>query len=97
MTNSETTPEGKDDALWTLAKKRTKFKTSLTTYLIFTVFFWLIWYFTDGHFSNGGVPWPVWAMAGWGIGIAFQYRDAYVVPSSNTTEREYEKLKNNQS
>ena len=97
MTNSETTPAGKDEALWTLAKRRTKFKRSLATYLIFTVFFWLIWYFTEGNFSRGGVPWPVWAMVGWGIGIAFQYSHAYVVPSSDSTEREYEKLKNNQS
>ena len=97
MRNSETTPEGKDEALWMLAKKRTKFKTSLTTYLIFTAFFWLIWYFTDNHYIRSVVPWPIWPMLGWGIGIAFQYRDAYVVPSSNSTEREYEKLKNNQS
>jgi hypothetical protein len=37
----------------------------------------------------------LWITLGWGLGIAFQYRDAYITPNSNSVQKEYDKLKNN--
>lgn len=81
----------KDKELWKIAKKRVGFKRHLATYLIVNATLWLLWLFTD---SKSDFPWPIWPMFGWGIGLAFSYRDAYVHPSSNAVEKEYEKLKN---
>ena len=68
------TPEGKDPHLWQLAQKRATFKKHLATYLVFSIFFWVIWYFTKGmyedNYREGFIPWPVWPMLGWGIGVA---------------------------
>jgi len=97
MSNYEKAPEGKDQQLWNIASKRARFKTSLLTYLLVNAFLWAIWYFTTGGsatWNNFNFPWPIWPTLGWGLGIAFQFADAYVFPKSNSTEREYEKLKN---
>ncbi len=98
MANYQPTPEGKDPILWEIAQKRAAFKKHLTSYVILNAFFWAIWFFTGGitKVYNGqfNLPWPVWPALGWGIGLAFHYRDAYVTPKSNAVEQEYEKLKN---
>lgn len=92
-----------NDPLWEVAKKRTQFKKSLVSYLIVIPFLWAIWFFTDySHgknydFTNGfpyRIPWPVWAMIGWGISLAFKFADAYVLNTKQSIENEYEKLKN---
>lgn len=86
-------PEGKDPQLWKIAQARASFRTHFVIYLIMSVFFWLVWYFTGGrHYNQGFLPWPVWPMLGWGIGVAFHYSGAYVTPKSTSAEREYEKL-----
>ena len=85
------TPVGKDSQLWEIAHQRASFKRHLFTYLIMNIFFWVVWYLSGGYDVNS-FPWPVWPMIGWGIGIAFHYVNAYVLPKSNATEREYEKL-----
>jgi hypothetical protein len=97
--NNDTAPEGKDPMLWEIAKKRAKFKKHLTTYVLVNGFLWTLWYFTNyNHFIGvGNIPWPLWSTLGWGLGIAFQYADAYVFPKSDATEREYEKLNNTHS
>jgi hypothetical protein len=47
-----------------------------------------------GRFSgHWGYPWPIWVMLGWGIGIAFQYFDAYHGSKQELEQQEYEKLK----
>jgi hypothetical protein len=92
------TPEGKDPGLWEIAQKRAKFKRHLMVYIIMNAFFWALWFFTGGVsrvYNNWGLPWPIWPALGWGIGLAFQYADAYVFPKANSIENEYEKLKNN--
>ncbi|HEX2533398.1 MAG TPA: 2TM domain-containing protein [Chitinophagaceae bacterium] len=94
--NYNFTPEGRDPRLWELARRRASFRSHLTTYLIMSVFFWVLWYFTGGRTYNNGLPWPVWPMLGWGIGVAFHYIGAYVRSGSDATEREYEKLQQQQ-
>ncbi len=98
----KTEAELKEESLWRIAKKRAKFKRSLLVYVIMNAFFWVIWYFSGEriHFSSdkewSHIPWPLWAMIGWGIGLIFQYIGAYHSPDT-LEQREYEKLKNNNS
>jgi hypothetical protein len=92
--------DGKDPELWRIAQKRAKFRKHLFTYIVINSFFWLLWLFSHRgmHFGyfDGGLPWPVWPMLGWGIGLAFNYFDAYHNPNSTLAEKEYEKLKREQ-
>jgi hypothetical protein len=96
MYDCQQTPRGKDPQLWQLAQRRASFKTHFTVYAVMSVFFWLLWYITGGAQYGSGLPWPVWPMFGWGIGVALHYIGAYVAPKSNATEREYQKLANHQ-
>ena len=71
------------------------FQRSLASYFIVVAFLWIIWWFTDGqHGDNEGIPWPAWVMVGWGIGLLFQYLNAYGGSKKDLVEKEYEKLKN---
>ena len=92
----ESTSHGKDPQLWDIAKKRASFKSHFTIHLIMSAFFWLLWYLTGAKIHNGeGIPWPVWPMLGWGIGVLFHYIGAYVTYKNNSVEKEYNKLTNN--
>jgi len=92
------TNPSRDEKLWKTAKKRANFKRNLIAYLLINAFLWAIWWFSDGRYATGwgGIPWPLWVMLGWGIGIAFQYFDAYGGTKEDMTEREYRKLKEQQ-
>ena len=86
--------ENKDEKLWRIARKRASFRQSLYSYIIIVAFLWGVWWFTSGRIHGyHGYPWPVWVMLGWGIGIAFQYFEAYNGNKQDLTEQEYEKLK----
>lgn len=90
--------EPRDEKLWALAKKRADFQRSLASYFIVNAFLWLIWWFSSGRHGTGTrIPWPVWPMLGWGIGIFFQYLNAYGGSRTDLVEKEYEKLKNKSS
>ena len=90
--------ENRDPELWQLAQKRASFKSHLTVYIIMNIFFWIVWYFTSQRYSGEmSLPWPVWPMFGWGIGLFFHFMGAYVYPKNNSVEKEYQKLKNKQS
>ncbi|HUR66041.1 MAG TPA: 2TM domain-containing protein [Chitinophagaceae bacterium] len=91
MENSNT-PEQKNPKLWAIARKRAGFKRDLVIYLIVNAFLWAIWLLTDDD-KRHGIPWPVWSTLGWGLGILFQYINAYRFPRESLAEREYEKLK----
>lgn len=96
MYNQHYTPENKDPYLWDIAKRRASFKKHITTYLIMSILFWVIWYFSSSR-HTGVLPWPVWPMLGWGIGVGFHYIGAYVSTKDNSVEHEYEKLKQEQN
>jgi hypothetical protein len=85
------TIEQKNEELWKIAKRRSAFTCSLTAYLVINSFLIGIWFFSSG---GDFYFWPGWCLAGWGIGIAFQYMHAYQVTGIFSTEAEYEKLKN---
>lgn len=82
----------RDQRLWAIAEKRAEFKNDLVIFLCVNAFFWLIWLLSDGS-QNNDLPWPVWATAGWGILILFQFVDAYLPAIEDSAEREYEILK----
>jgi hypothetical protein len=95
MNNDSNVPEGKDPQLWEIAKKRAGFKSHLYSYLIINVFLWVLWYVRNGNtYQWNTIPWPLWVTLGWGIGLAFNYVDAYIYPKVNSVEKEYDKLKN---
>ena len=81
----------KNDALWQLAKKRTAFKISATSYVIINCFLVILWFFTSGPKSYF---WPIWPIIGWGLGIAMTYVNTYHDARFFSAEKEYEKLKN---
>lgn len=84
----------RDEQLWKLAKKRASFQRGLAAYFIINGFFWGIWWFTQGRYGfEGSVPWPVWVMLGWGIGLGFKYLDAYGGSKEDLEKKEYNKLK----
>ncbi len=86
--------EPRDERLWRIAKKRAEFQRSLASYFIVNAFLWAIWWFTIGRKGvNTGMPWPVWVMLGWGVGLFFQYMNAYGGDRKDMVEKEYEKLK----
>ncbi|MEO8943681.1 MAG: 2TM domain-containing protein [Ginsengibacter sp.] len=90
--------ETKDPDLWKVAQKRAAFKYHVLIYFIMNIFFWTLWYISLRNNSTPPadrdiIPWPVWPMVGWGIGVLFNYVGVY--RSRNTlAEKEYEKLKN---
>ncbi|TLV00993.1 2TM domain-containing protein [Dyadobacter luticola] len=84
----------RDQQIWRKAKKRAGFKMHLRTYLIVNTGLWLL-YLATGYpnLSEAGVPWPIFPMLGWGIGLASHYFAAYGGIDENTiAQREYEKL-----
>ncbi|WP_077920042.1 2TM domain-containing protein [Spirosoma sp. 209] len=100
MTTQSVSPQ-RDDLLWKQAKKRVGFIMHLRSYLIVNAGLWLIYLITHmGSFSQPvfrgyGLPWPLFAMIGWGIGLASHYFSVYARPDERgMVEREYEKLRN---
>ena len=84
----------RDERLWRIARKRANFRRSFFVYIVINAFLWGVWWFTTGRNSGvNGYPWPIWVMPGWGIGIAFQYFDAYHGSKQDLEQQEYEKLK----
>lgn len=86
----ETTTQ-RDQRLWKIAKARASFRTSLMVYLIMNTFFWALWFFTTRQYYDG-TPWPIWPGLGWGLGLAFQYYNAWHRDPFGDTLREYDKL-----
>ncbi|RYZ20155.1 MAG: 2TM domain-containing protein [Chitinophagaceae bacterium] len=83
--------EARDPRLWRIARRRASFRRQLATYLVVNAFFWAIWFFTGRPYYSGSIPWPIWPMLGWGIGIALSWYHAYG-GGSDAEEREYERL-----
>ena len=81
----------RDQELWEIAKRRARFKQHLGTYVVVISFLWVIWYFSGSEQYGSRYAWPVWPMAGWGLGLFFHYLGAYY-PKINGVEKEYEKL-----
>jgi transcriptional regulator with XRE-family HTH domain len=86
--------ESTDQQLWAIARKRAKFKRSFGAYSVVIPFLWIIWYITmPGEIRFNYLPWPIWPMLGWGLGLGIQYVNAYVIQVGSLEQREYDKLK----
>lgn len=88
-----------DQDLWRIARKRVGFKRHLATYIVINLFLWGIWWFTDHRDPEeqeySAVPWPLFSMLGWGVGLLMNFLSAYVFYSKHSNiQKEYEKLKN---
>ena len=53
-------------------KARRDFRTHLAAYVIINALLVVIW-----AVSGAGYFWPVWAIAGWGVGLAFNWWAVY--------------------
>lgn len=89
--------EQRDERLWKIAKKRAAFKKHCASYVGVNLFLWAMWYFTKGmHYDTlfeHGMPWPAWCSLGWGLGLFFNFADAYLINKDDGAEKEYERLK----
>ena len=86
--------ESVDQQLWLVAKRRAKFKRSLSAYVLVISFLWIVWYLRMPELSSyERFPWPIWPMLGWGLGLGIQYLNAYMFEVDSLEQREYDKLK----
>ena len=77
-----------ESQLHELAKKRVEFRRHLIVYLVINSTLWIIWYLTGGNYM-----WPLWPMAGWGVGVIFHYLFDYRSSNLFSEEEEFRKLK----
>ena len=77
-----------ENQLHELARKRVEFRRHLVVYFVIISILWMIWFLT-----GAGYIWPIWPMAGWGIGVIFHYMFEYKSSSFLSEEEEYKKLK----
>ena len=54
-------------------KKQRDFRSHLLVYILVNTFFVVIWLLTDPH----GFFWPMFPIAGWGIGVIMNAWDVY--------------------
>ena len=72
-------------------KTKRDFFSHLSAYVVVNGFLVVIWAFTQGN--NGGHFWPIWPMAGWGIGLVLHAWETFRAPISEAAiQREMEKL-----
>ncbi len=83
--------------LWKQAKDRVGFRMHLRSYLIVNAGLWLIWAVSSFTFHSVrpgfSLPWPIFPMLGWGIGLASHYFAVFHRGSErDMIEQEYQKL-----
>jgi len=70
-----------EEQIYELAKKRVEekrgFFSHLAAYVVVNIGLFLIWYFTP----HGGVPWFLFPLGGWGIGLVFHFLGVFVFNS----------------
>ncbi|MFC1913903.1 2TM domain-containing protein [Chloroflexota bacterium] len=87
-----------EQELYEKAKKRVEEKKGffihLIIYVLVNILLVLIWAFS----ADGGYPWFLWALGGWGIGILFHFLGVFVLSKETgwekrELEKEVEKLR----
>lgn len=84
----------RNEKLWKIAKKRAAFKRHLFAYVVVNGFLWCLWWIGRKEDTHA---WPLYPMLGWGIGLAFNYYDAYQGDNDSLAEKEYSKLEEEHS
>jgi hypothetical protein len=84
-----------EEQIYKQAKKRVKdkkgFYIHFTIYIIVNIIQVLVWAFV----TDGGHPWFIWSLGGWGIGILFHFLAVFVFEGKSdraAIEREAEKI-----
>jgi hypothetical protein len=77
-----------DTQLMQLARKRVDFRRHLIVYLVVNAVLWTMWLVT-----GKGYIWPVWPMAGWGVGVILHFLFDYQSSKLFSEEEELKKLK----
>jgi cytochrome c biogenesis protein CcdA len=77
----------------TRIQKKVKFYSALGAYLIVCTFLTLLDYFDKSRSGIYAIDWVYWVWLGWGIGMAFGFLGAFVVPDfeERMIEKEMEK------
>ena len=81
-----------EEELYQIARKRVEEKKGffihLAVYIIVNIMLVLIWAFS----ADGGFPWFIFPLGGWGIGVLFHFLGVFVFSrQSNWEKREIEK------
>lgn len=66
-------------------KKKKDFYEHLTTFVVMSVFFFLL-----NMVTAPGSWWFYWPILGWGFGVVFHYLDTFGVPGVGTLSKEWE-------
>ncbi|MFC2056826.1 2TM domain-containing protein [Chloroflexota bacterium] len=88
-----------EEEIYEEAKKRVKekegFYVHLALYICVNVFIIILWAFA----TDGGFPWFIFVLFGWGIGLVFHFLEVFVLKgklSGNAIEKEAEKIRREQ-
>jgi hypothetical protein len=75
-------------------RKKSEFRSHLTSYVLVNAALVVIWALTGGP---GSYFWPIWPILGWGVGIGFHAWETYGQkshgPSEDQIRREMDKLR----
>jgi len=88
-----------EEAIYEEARKRVEAKKGfykhLVVYIVVNIMLVLIWAFASG----GGYPWFLWVLGFWGLGIVFNFFDAFIwvqKHDKSAIEKEAEKIRKSQ-
>ena len=88
-----------EEQIYEQAKKRVEekkgFFVHLTVYIIVNIMLVLIWAFA----ADGGYPWFLWPLGGWGIGLLFHFLGVFVFGGKSdraSIEKEAERIRREQ-
>ena len=89
-----------EEKIYEEARKRVEAKKGfykhLVVYVVVNIMLVLIWAFPSG----GGYPWFLWVLGLWGLGVLFNFFDAFIWArkgDKSAIEKEAERIKREQS
>ena len=93
-----------EEQIYEEAKKRVEekkgFRNHVIVYVVINTMLALIWWLTGAKITGAGVPWFVFPLGGWGIGLLFHGLGVHVFSrrqeDRRAIEREAEKIRREQ-
>lgn len=83
---NDTHDQASRDTAVTQLKKRRDFRGHVLVYVLVNSFLVVIWAITNGH----GFFWPIFPIAGWGIGVVMNAWDVYWRPEITEEDIQHE-------